>query len=392
MTSEETYDWNKVRGIRIGLISQNCVPGFTIFRSDLIKKLVSEGAVVFAFACDYTDETKKLVSDIGAFPVEYTLDRSGFNVLKDLFSILELYILFRKFKLDSVLSFFQKPALYGSFAAFLARVPIRIAMFEGLGYIYTASISRIHWKTRALKIFHGILCSVFLRCARKILFLNNDDLSDLKKNSICLGRKLVCFGPIGLDLQHYNHRAITSSKSIHFLFIGRILRDKGVIELLTAARRLVESYPDIIFDVVGDLDYGNPSALGSEDLLEFKNCTNIKFHGQVSDVKPYIQNCHVFVLPSYREGFSRSIQEAMAIGRAVITTDTPGCRQAVSDGINGFLIRPRNSDELLRAIKRFIDDRTLIMSMGNASRAIAERSFDSKKINTSLVRYMSADA
>lgn len=370
--------------MNICLISQNASPGFTIFRKDFIRYLVNQGYQVHAFAIDYTADSRKTVSKFGAIPIDYSLSKSGFNIFKDLKDTWLLSKQLKKIQPDIVFSFFVKPSIYGTLAARIAKVPRRIAMLEGLGYIYTPSKNNFTFKKKILQYAHGLLASIGYAFADKVLFLNRNDPVDLAKKSFINSKKFKVIGPIGLNLSSYPYTEVVVTKPIRFVFIARMLVEKGVYEYLAAARIVKLKYPDSEFVILGGLDPDNPAALSKEQLTIAISEGLVIYPGHVSNVPEWLANSHVFVLPSYREGFPRSTQEAMAMGRAIITTDVPGCRETVQDGKNGFLIPLFDAEALAEKMIYLIEHPDQIVRMGNESYSIALDKFDVNKINPVL--------
>lgn len=370
--------------MNIALISQNHSPGLLIFRRNFIQYLVNQGHTVYAFALDYSPEANAAVIALGAIPVDYALSKTGVNPIRDLKDTLALAKKLKAIQPDVVFSFFVKPSLYGTLAAKLAGVPRRIAMLEGLGYIHTPNKSGFSLKKRLLQLVHGCLCTIGYAFADKVLFLNPDDPNDLARKSLVYREKFQVLGPIGLDLEAYPYKPITTYEPIRFIFIARLLVEKGIFEYLQAVRLVKKTYPNAEFIVLGGLDPENPAALSSAQLDEVIKENIIIYPGYVSNVPEWIASTHVFVLPSYREGYPRSTQEAMAIGRAVITTDVPGCRETVIDGVNGFLIPPFDSSHLAEKMLYLIEHPEEIQRMGNESYRIAKQRFDVHKLNPIL--------
>jgi len=373
--------------MKICLISQNVTPGLLIFRKDFIRFLVNKGHEVYAFAIDYTPESLKALEDLGAIPVSYQLNKTGLNPIKDIRDTYRLYKTLKKLLPDVVFSFFVKPSIYGSIAAGLAGVPRKIAMLEGLGYIHTPCKQGMSLKKRLLQRVHGLLCSTGYAFADKVLFLNPDDPRDLSRVAFLNQSKLEVLGPIGLDLQAYPFSEPDLTKPIRFIFIARMLAEKGVFEYLMAARLVKARFPEAEFVILGGLDPDNPAALTKSQLDDVIAEGLIIYPGHVDNVRDWIADSHVFVLPSYyREGFPRSAQEAMAIGRAVITTDVPGCRETVVNGVNGFLVPPWNIEALSEKMLYLIEHPDEIKRMGAESYRIAVERFDVHKINPVLAR------
>jgi glycosyltransferase involved in cell wall biosynthesis len=175
---------------------------------------------------------------------------------------------------------------------------------------------------------------------------------------------------------------------LRFLLIARLIRDKGVVEFVESGRRLRKSYPGVELHVVGGLD-DNPESISREELSAWIDEGLIEYHGRLQDVRPIIAHCHVFVLPSfYREGIPRTILEAMAMGRPVITCDAPGCRETVAEGENGYLVPTRDVPALAAAMRRFIEEPSRIMQMGQAARQLVERRYDVTKVNEQMLLHM----
>ncbi|WP_197723400.1 glycosyltransferase family 4 protein [Thiomicrorhabdus aquaedulcis] len=262
-------------------------------------------------------------------------------------------------------------------------------MLEGLGYIHTPAQNGFSFKKRILQLAHGLLCSVGYAFADKVLFLNPDDPKDLSSKSLLSKNKLHVLGPIGLDLTAYPYRPVDLEKPIRFIFIARLLAEKGIFEYLDAARLVKAIHPNAEFVVLGGLDPDNPAALSKHQLDEVIAENIIIYPGHVSNVSDWIADSHVFVLPSfYREGVPRSTQEAMAIGRAVITTDVPGCRETVVDGKNGFIVPPFDANALADKMIYLIEHPQEIERMGNASHGMAVERYDVHKINPILAEIL----
>ena len=196
-------------------------------------------------------------------------------------------------------------------------------------------------------------------------------------------------GGIGLKLEDYPYQPIYNIKlPIKFLFIGRLLKEKGIHDFVLAAKIVKKRYPNILFTILGAIDYSNLGALKQSELDDLIALQIINYPGQVDNVQKWITDSHVFVLPSYREGVPRSTQEAMAIGRAIITTDVPGCRETVIDGLNGFLVEKWNPQALADKVIYFIENPEQIQKMGDESYKIAQEKFDADKVNQRLLNIL----
>ncbi len=355
-------------------------PSIVSFRGALIEALRKQGYEVIVLAPDYTPEIKQAVQQIGATPVDYPLQRTGTNPLHDLRTLFHLWRYLHRVKPDVVIPYNIKPVIYGTIASALARVPRRIAMIEGLGYAF---IEKPSLKYTLFSRLVQNLYKVGLRFAHKVLFLNPDDKRLFLENRLLRPDHAVLLGGIGVDLEEWGFTP-PHTQPITFTLAARLLREKGVVEFAESARLLKQRYPDTRFWLLGGLDT-NPSALKREEIEQWVEEGTLEWFGHVSDVRPYFAQTSVYVLPSYREGVPRSTQEAMAMGRPVITTDAPGCRETVIDGENGFLVPPRDVEALVEAMERFIQNPELISTMGQASRKLAEQRFDVHKINQRII-------
>ena len=359
------------------------------FRADLIHDLLKKGHQVYAFTSEYTADDLKKIEQLGAFPVTYGLNRGGLNPLSDIVATYKLSKKIREIKPDLVFSYFSKPVIFGTIAAKLAKVPKIIGMLEGLGYTFTQQPEGLGKKTELIKNIQVLLYKFALPQLDKLIFLNPDDSKDLVDKYAINVKKIEVLGGIGLDLKDYSYQPITNiQKLINFLFIGRLLKEKGIHDFLNAAKIVKEKYPETQFTVLGAIDPHNLGALTQSELDELISSNIIHYPGHVNNVKDWIANSHVFVLPSYREGVPRSTQEAMAIGRAIITTDVPGCRETVMNGVNGFLVPKWNPEALAEKMIYFIEHPEQICIMGNESHKIAINKFDAEKVNQRLMNIL----
>ena len=295
-------------------------------------------------------------------------------MLSDFNTLIHLTKCFRSRSYDQVFTYFLKPNIWGNFAAFFASVPNRVLMIEGLGYLFTKTPwdRAFSFKT-ILRLLVLLLYRVSFLLAHKVILLNPDDLKLLKKYCSLPESKTLLLGGIGVDVDYWvfsGHRPFPPT----FIMVARLLREKGVLEYLNAASIVKRKFPDTNFLLLGSVD-SNPGSISLDDISAWIDNGTVKYLGHV-DVLYYLSSSTVFVLPSYREGVPRSTQEALSVGLPVITTDVPGCRSTVRDGVNGFLIPPFSSEELSAAMCRFVEDPALIPTMGYQSRKLAELSFD----------------
>ena len=359
------------------------------FRGPLIKELVRKGYDVYAFAIDYTEQQRQLLASLGVVAVDYQLSRSGLNLFSDFRTMFQLKAKLKSIKPDIVFSYFVKPVIYGTLAASLVKIPVRIAMLEGLGYVHTPNENGFSFKKKVLQIVQGFLFTLSFKFATKIIFLNPDDPKDLLKTTLFSKSKVEVLGGIGLELLDYPYLKPDISKPMRFIFVARLLAEKGIYQLIKAIKLVQKKYPNTELVVLGGLDEGNPAGLTKKDLKNLIKQEIIIYPGQVSNVSEWLNDSHIFILPSYyREGVPRSTQEAMAIGRPILTTDVPGCRETVVDGENGFLVPAFDVEKLTKKMMWFVEHPEQIGPMGLASRRMAEERFDVHKVNARMLEIM----
>ncbi|ELK9494297.1 glycosyltransferase family 4 protein, partial [Escherichia coli] len=239
-------------------------------------------------------------------------------------------------------------------------------------------------RTKLLKKILVSLYKLSFRHIESLILLNADDKRDLLVNEKIQVKKVHILGGIGLNMSDYPY-CPPPVDPVSFIFVARFLQEKGVYEFIEAAKVVKKKFPETHFCMLGHLDLHNPGSLTIERLNDLK-CNNIiELPGHVDNVQEWLAKASVFVLPSWREGFPRSTQEAMAMGRAVITSDVPGCRDTVVDGVNGFLIKPKSSEELADKMIYFLNNPDEIKKMGEASYNIAKMNFDSSIVNINLL-------
>ena len=356
------------------------------FRGDLISEFVNSGIRVYALAPDFTEDTREIAIGLGALPIDYSLSRSGINPIKDFLAFICMIKVLHGLNVDISFGFSIKPVIYGTLASWLAGIPTRIAMIEGLGFVFTDYGCRTSLRKFFLRKMVLILYRLSLSKAHKVFFLNNDDIKEFLDGHIVSKYKIQYLNGIGVNLCEWSSNSVVISP-ITFLLAARLLREKGIFEYIDAARNIKAKHPTARFIVLGGVDL-NPGSLRRDELMRWVHEGVIEWPGHVK-VKPWLEQTSVFVLPSfYREGVPRSIQEAMAMSKPIITTNSPGCRDTVIDGENGYLVDVRNSKDLEVAMLRYIANPSLIASMGRISRQMAEEKFDVIKINKKIINIM----
>lgn len=340
---------------------------------------------MIALAPDYDQGSRERVRALGAEPISYSLSRTGIRPLRDVLDIIKLVRQLRRLRPDVFFSYFIKPVVYGGIAARVAGVPQRYAMIEGAGYVFSDFSEGKNWRRSLLKRIVILLYRVGLSGAHRVLFLNKEDVQLFSQERMLHPDKARMIGPIGVDLRYFEYTLPCSDRPV-FLMCARLLIEKGVKEFVAAAREVRKIYSHARFVLLGSPDE-SPASVELSELHDWVKNEVVHWQAHVDDVRPWIARASVCVQPSwYREGVPRGIQEAMAMGRAVITTDMPGCRDAVLDGETGLVVAPRDVGALVNAIVYFITHPEAVISMGVQARRYAERHFDAEKASERMLR------
>lgn len=353
-----------------------------VFRGDYIKSLIDTGFEVFTAAPEYDSDTIEELKEIGATPITFNLQRTGLNPLKDLKSISELKKIISENNIDLVFPYTVKPVIYGSIAANSKKVPV-ISLITGLGFAFTG----LTFKARTLQRLNETLYKLSIRKNKRVVFQNKDDYQlFLDRNILSKDHKVGFVSGSGVNLNRFDYRENDkTTDNISFVLVARLIKEKGIELYIEAAKVLKAKYPQAEFHVIGAPDK-SPSAIKLERLNELKEKGIIVYHGRLKNVQDHLYKRDIFVLPTYyREGVPRSILEALSVGMPVITTKTPGCKETVINGENGFLIEPQNQEELIKSMEYFLINKPKIKEMGIKSREYATKKFDVNIINNDLI-------
>lgn len=327
-----------------------------------------------------TQELSAKLESMGVRLYQVPMQRVGTNPIADAWLTWRLFLLMLAIRPAFVLGYTAKPVIYGTLAAWLARIPRRFVLITGLGYAFTG---RGGFLTRLVKGLY----SLSLGKVDAVFFQNPDDRRlFLGQGILRANARAIVVNGSGVDTTHYYPQPLPEGP-VSFLLVARLLGDKGIREYAEAAARVKAIYPETIFRLAGWMD-ANPDCIDERELNSWVDQGVIDYLGRLDDVRPAIRDSSVYVLPSYREGTPRSVLEAMSMGRAIITTDAPGCRETVVDGVNGFLVPVRSVDALVAAMLQFVKSPGLLRKMGGASRVIAEEKYDVKKVNDIMLRTM----
>jgi glycosyltransferase involved in cell wall biosynthesis len=359
------------------------------FRGNLLMSLIQRGANVHvaAPALSADVETSNRLVAMGCLCHDIDMMRNGMNPLVDLRTIFSLFWLMRRVKPTHLLAYTIKPVIYATLVAWITGTPRRLALITGLGYGFTGNHTGLR---RIFQRIPEMLYRISLKRATRVIFQNPDDRNFFVNAELVDAPRSMLVNGSGVPLDVFVQRPLPPLTECHFVLVSRLLRDKGIHEYVAAARKVKSRYPHAVFNLVGWID-SNPSAIRQADLDSWRNEGVIEFHGRIEDVREILAASHVFVLPSYREGTPRSVLEAMATGRAIITSDAPGCRETVIPGLNGYLVPVSDVNGLAIAMEKFLLDSNLALEMGRQSRVIAETKYDVNVVNASMRRYLDVE-
>ena len=346
------------------LILANAVGGLYYFRYELIKEMINKGyQIYFAVPDEIEDDRTKKLIDLNAKYIKVELSRRGMNPIEDVRMLLEYTKIIKKVKPDVILTYTIKPNVYGGIASRITGVP-QIANITGLG---TAVENKgILQKITLLLYKSGLKKSKF------IFFQNKENMIFMQSNDIGSENGKLIPGS-GVNLSHYELMDYPESNDINFLFISRIMKQKGIDQYLDTAKHIKKKHPNTVFHVLGNCE---DSYRGILEEMHEKNI--IQYHGRQDDVRVFHKISHCTIHPTYYpEGMSNVLLESAACGRPVITTNRSGCAEIVDDGINGFVVEQQNSKDLIEKVERFLKlDYETKKQMGLAGRKKVEREFD----------------
>jgi glycosyltransferase involved in cell wall biosynthesis len=315
----------------------------------------------------HKDELKDLGFEL--YPISFS--RRGLNPITEFVTALKLRKVVRRFKPDIAHNVALKPVVTGTFGELLSRQGVVINALVGMGYIFTSTDTR----ASVIKpILSRILKSLLRSKPVHVVIENPDDLKSLVDDGFVRPSTISLIRGAGVDLNAFPFHPEVAGPVVVTL-VSRMLRDKGVLEFIEAASQFQAKIPEVIFQIVGEPDPGNPSAISQIEIDSWASLPNVKYLGRRSDIAHILQGSHIVCLPSYREGLPKSLLEALSSGRPIITTDVPGCREVCDDGVNGLLIPARDSLALSNAIEKLVLNPESRKTMGRAGRLRAESEF-----------------
>ena len=352
------------------------------FRREMLRAMADAGHEVLAVAPEDNHQVQAALAVMGVGFATVRLHRAGLNPLRDLVALASLTSTLRRFRPDVVLLTAVKPVAFGGIAARLARVPLRAAMITGVGSALTLGSGGL--RRRLLAWLVRTLYRVGLSQIGIVFFQNEDDEALFRELGL-IGRRhrSIRIAGSGIDLDEFAVAPLPPPP-VTFLMVARLLRDKGIYEYLEAARKVKALHPDTRVQLMGPVD-PNPESITPAELRAIQSEGAVDYLGVVADVRPNLAAAHVCVLPSYREGTPRSILEGMAVGRAIITTNAPGCRETVEHESNGLLVPVRDAGALAAAMIQLLTEPDRLAAMGAASRRLAETRFDVHEVDRTIL-------
>lgn len=340
------------------------------FRANIVRALVDEGYEVIVIAPK--DDYSERIADLGCRYVAIPIEQQGMSVAADLRTFLCYLKILKKEKLDVFLGYTVKPNIYGSLACHLLKIPV-VNNVSGLGTAFL----RGGWLKRVVTTLYRLAFSA----SRSVFFQNCDDQKLFMDSQLVREEQAKLLPGSGVDLSRYQQCAYEPrpKERMQFLFVGRILRDKGVCELVEAARQIKIQYPKVEVQLLGAIGVANRTALTDEEVKKWHNQGVIRYLGVTDDVLPFMKDADCVVLPSYREGTPRVLLEAGALSRPLLATDVPGCRQVVDHGVNGYLCLSQDAVDLAEKMLQMIElSEVKKLAMSRACRKKIEKEYDEK--------------
>jgi len=349
------------------------------FRKELIKSLIVNGHQVIVMVSKFTSTEVENIKNLGVEYIDYSVERNSLNPLADLKTLLNFIKVFTSENPGIVLAYTIKPVVWGGLASRLFKFNF-YALITGLGFAFQGDSFKRKFLTK-LVVF---LYKAALKKSKAVIFQNTDNRDVFVSKGIVELSKTHVVNGSGVDLEKYSVENLPRG-GIKFLCLSRLLSEKGLREYAEAAKIVKNKFPDVEFNLIGPED-SSPDAILLNEVDTWSDYINYK--GSTDDVRPYIKDSHVYVLPSYHEGLPRSTLEAMSMGRPVLTTNAVGCKETVEEGINGFKVPVKSSEALAKKMIWFIENSDQIEKMGIESRKMAEDKFDVHKVNKEMLKIM----
>jgi len=342
---------------------------FISHRLPIALKSIENGYEVH-IACGITDK-KEYLESLGLIIHPVNISRGGMGIVSEVKTFFSIYKVLKNVQADIVHFITIKPVLYGGIASRILNIKNRVFSISGLGYIFVTD----GFKNKIIRSFVKLLYKFALDGAEsKIIVQNKDDKNVILDLNVCDEKQITLIRGSGVDLNLYKYEEEKNRTPI-VVMASRLLKDKGVFEFIEAVNILKNRNIDAVFHLYGDMDENNRATLTIQDLEKIKKNKNIEIYGFSSNIEKIFRDSNIVVLPSYREGLPKVLIEAAACGRAVITTDVAGCRDAIENGKTGLLVEVKNSNALADAIEKLINNKKLRINMGKEGRKLAEKEF-----------------
>lgn len=379
---------NSGTGLRTNTIVKKCFciiatngQSLTNFRGPFIREVVNRGYRVVCVSIEAPEEMAPQIQALGAEYVQIAGDRTGIGLFSGLKMIAAYRRFFQQLKPDYLFLYMSKPIAFGGLAAIWAKVPHINILVNGLENAYYRTGMKDVLVRTVMSFFYKRVASH----ADNVFFQNHDDQSYFMTHGMLTKPNSHVVGGSGVDMEHFKYHPLPEAPVI--LMTARLLWSKGIREFFAAVKKVKKRHPEVKVLLVGGLD-NNDEAITKEQLDTFIQENDVEYCGFAKDVRPYLQRCSIYVLPSYHEGLPRSVIEAMAVGRPIITTDVPGCRETVEDGVNGFLVPMKDSHTLAEKIERLVGDQSLRDSMSERSYSMCCSRFEVGLVNQSMINHM----
>jgi len=324
-------------------------------------------------ACGITDK-KEYFQSLGIIVHPLKLSRSGTSILSEISIFIKIYKLLKDVSPDITHFVTIKPVLYGGIASRFLNLNKKVFSISGLGFIFINQGLKASLVRSVVKLMY----KVALKGKNSHVIVQNPD--DKKIVNSLVKQPISLIRGSGVDLNKYKYKEENDTEDIKISMACRLLKDKGVFEYIEAAKIIKQKLLNVNFELFGDIDIHNPASLTEDDIEEIKKEGFIKVHGFSTNIVKVFSDTNIVVLPSYREGLPKVLIEAAACGRAVVTTDVPGCRDAIEPNVTGILCEVKDSKSLASMIEKLILDKDLRNSMGKEGRKLAEQEFDINKV------------
>jgi len=352
------------------------------FRGKLIRNFIEAGHDVIVMTAEASLDVVAEVEELGASFRPYIVERNGLNPIADIRTLFAIKSALKDIQPDHVLAYTIKPIIWGGIAARLIGFKRFSAMITGLGYAFEkGSFTR-----NSINFIVKHLYKFSLANAKNVIFQNQDNRKLFVDLALVETAKCHRVFGSGVDVEEYQQKPLPYHE-VTFLLIARLLGDKGIREFAKAAKIVKQQYPHAKFQLLGPYD-SSPDKISALEIAQWQSEGYVEYLGETSNVKPFIEACHIYTLPSYHEGLPRTVLEAMSIGRPILTTDAPGCRDTVVDGGNGWLVPLRNVDALASRMMWFIENPDQWQNMANSSRRLVEGKFNVNEVNEAISHIM----